>query len=117
MSSTPKPSVPSPSSPPPENQIHTYRVSIFSFGDEAGEAFVTMEEPSFWQNLVSSGALPDWLVFETILGEKVAIREDNVHRVTVLREMAVDFDEEYVEPPTPTKRKAKVTQPSTDSVD
>lgn len=116
MSSTPKPSLPSPSSPS-ENQIHTFRVSVSAFGDETPEAYWTMEEPSFWSHLTETGALPDWLVFQTIAGEKVAIREENVHRVTVLRELAVDFDEEYVEPPVPAKRKSRKVEPSTDSVD
>lgn len=117
MSSTPRPSPPSASSPSPENQIHTYRVSISAFGDGIPEAFWTMEEPSFWSHLASTGALPDWLIFDTIAGEKVAIREENVTRVTVLRELAVDLDEEYVEPPAPTKKRKRKAEVSTDSVD
>ena len=116
MSSTPRPSPPSPSSLS-DNQIHTYRVSILSCGEEVPEAFWTMEEPSFWSHLTDTGALPDWLIFETVVGEKVAIREEHVQRVTVLRELAVDYDEEYVEPPIPAKRRSRVVEPSTDPVD
>ena len=117
MSSTPRPSPPSTSSPSDDSLIHTFRVSITECGDEIGEAYWTMEEPPFWQILVDTGALPDWLVFETIKGEKIAIREEHVSRVTVLRELTIDGTEEYVEPPVPAKRKSRKVEPSTDSVD
>lgn len=115
MSGTPRPSVPSTSSPTPERTIPVYRVSLFGYGD--GDAYLTHEEPQFWRDLVSTGALPDWLVFETISGAKVAVREESVNHVEVEREVGVDLDATSEEPDKKQAGKRKTKASSIDSVD
>lgn len=116
MSSTPKPSVPSASSPSADRQIAIHRVAIFGY-DGDGETFETMEEPSFVQTLASTGALPDWLFFETVIGEKVMIREDTVKRMAVCREVWVDLDTPLAEPPRSPVRRGRKTPASSEAVD